>query len=324
MIQFGAASLFVIDASGNEQSYDLDALQDRLSVAFQQQGIQESWLAENLVLTLEEKIRSSNENGVRLSEQELEQILVNVLVATGYREVATEYLRINLREVMLLPEGMRGWDVESLRRMLASSLPLSYGQLEDLSRDSLRALQRLGFGEVSETFMRELAIHVLHYRKTSEELKQLRPAARKTQFITADAWLDVASEKARELIEQQILLPLPLSDIFPAARVEFNLQAFACWKGEWSPELALLPALPELSLEVVALLGRMRKYIIQNWPRISNPSAHLILPDFQQYFLREIPNLKKKQRLALRDMVKEELEKQVLPRTDYELLLSFR
>ena len=55
MIQFGTASLFILDAAGNEHSYDLDALRDRLSIAFLQQGIQENWLAENLVLTIEEK-----------------------------------------------------------------------------------------------------------------------------------------------------------------------------------------------------------------------------------------------------------------------------
>ena len=324
MIQFGTASLFIIDASGTEQSYDLDALRDRLSIAFQQQGIQETWLPENLVLTIEEKIRSSNEGGSRLTEEAIEQILVNVLIATGYREVATEYLRLNLREIVLLPQGMRSWDVEAVQQMLSSSLPLSYRQLEEVSRDCLKALHRLGFSEVSEAFLRELAIHVLHYRKNPELIAQQRPAARKTQFIPAEAWLEVASDQARELIEQQILLPLPLSDIFPAARVEFRLHAFALWKGDLSPELTLLPALPEISHEVLVLLKRMREYIMQNWPRISNPSAHLILPDFQQFFLQEIPDLKKRQRLVLRDRVKEELEKQVLPQTDYELLLSFR
>lgn len=324
MIQFGTANLFVVDASGIEQSYDLDALRERLMAAFQKHGIHENWLAENLVLTIEEKIRSSNESGTRLTDEALEQVLMNVLIATGYQEVATEYLRLNQREVIFLPEGMRSWDVEAVRRMLNSSLPLSYSQLEEVSNDSLKALQRLGFAEVSETFMRELAIHVLHYRKTSETPEQSPPAARKTRFITADAWLDVANEKALELIERRILSPLPLSDIFPTARVEFSLQAVAKWKGEWSPELALLPALTEISLEIVALLRQMREYIMHNWPRISAPQAHLIMPEFQHYFMHEIPNLKKKQRQNLCKLVKEEVERQVLPRTDYELLLSFR
>ena len=324
MIQFGTASLFILDAADNEHFYDLEALRDRLSIAFQQQGIQETWLAENLVLTIEEKIRSSNESGERLTEEVIEQILVNVLIATGYREVATEYLRLSLREIVLLPQGMRSWDVESVQQMLSSSLPLSYRQLEEVSRDCLKALHRLGFSEVSEAFLRELAIHVLHYRKTPEEVAQQRPATRKTQFIPAEAWLEVASDQARELIEQQILLPLPLSDIFPVARLEFRLHAFALWKGDLGSELTLLPALPEISNEILVLLERMRGYIMQNWPRINNPSAHLILPDFQQFFLKDIPGLKKKQRLAFRDQVKEELEKQVQPQTDYELLLSFR
>lgn len=324
MIQFGTANLFVEDVDGNELTYDLEALRDRLSIAFQQQGILENWLPENLVLTLEEKIRSSNEDGVRLKEAELDNILVNVLIATGYTEIATQYLSLNHSEVVLLPDGIRSWDLNEVRKMLMSSLPLSTRQIEEISEDCLRALHKLGFSEVSETFLRELAVHLLHFCRQPEPPERQRPSARKTQFISAEAWLTFADAKAVELIEQQILLPLPLSDIFPTARLEFRISAFADWRGGWSPELLLLPDIPELCSEILVLLSRMREYITRNWPRISEPAAHLILPGFQQFFLKEIPNLKKKQRLALRDQLKDELEKQVLAKTDYELLLSFR
>ncbi len=324
MIQFGSANLLVEGAGGQAQEYDLEALQERLRSAFQLHGIHEDWLAENLVLSMEEKIRGSNSSGRRLQEEELEQMLLNVLLATGYAEVANEYLRLSQRELLVRPEGMRSWSLADLQAMLGASLPIAGAQVSSLAQECLKALQKLGFDQVSDTFVRELAVHLLHFRAQGAMRTAERPAERKTQFIGAEAWQRLAGPRASELIERRILQPMPLSDIFPTARLQFCLRELARWQGGWSAELNLLPALPELALEILTLLDDMRGYIRENWPRISEPGTHLILPGFREFFRKELPGLKRKQREAFEAQVKLELQRLTREKAEYELMLSFR
>ncbi|NMA43077.1 MAG: hypothetical protein GX946_06825 [Oligosphaeraceae bacterium] len=324
MIQFGSANLLVETATGQTREYDLDALQERLDAAFQQHGIHEGWLAENLVLSLEEKIRSSNSIGKRLQESELEQMLLNVLLATGYAEIANEYLRLSQQDFILQPQGMRSWSPAELQVALSAGLPISGSQAETLAQECLKALQKLGFDQVSDAFVRELAVHLLHFRVQAEQQPEEKPAARKTQFIGTTDWLRLAGSKASELIKLKILQPMPLSDIFPTARLQFRLRELAQWQGDWSAELNLLPALPEIAFEILTLLDDMRGYIRENWPRISEPATHLILPGFRQFFMKEIPGLKRKQREELQEQVRLEVQRLTREKAAYELMLSFR
>jgi hypothetical protein len=323
MVQLGAASLTIASQTGDFTVFDYDACYERLSLAFIEQGINEDWLVENIALTLEEKVRSNNESGIMISEVALDEILLNLLVATGYGEVASTYLRQNNRETSFVPQGIRSWDFEGIRNLLLSTLPLAENQLEVICQECLTALKKLSFKKVSDNFLRELAIHIIHHRNQDSDTDELPPALRRTQFISAQSWLQLTDDDSFKMIEKKILFPLPISDIFPVARLEFRIDSLASYCGSWSPELLLLPAMEEVCQQLLELLQKMRSYIKEQWPRINQPAAHLIMPGFKDFFMKKIKGFKKKQRLEMLEKAKDTMKK-YLATKDLDLMLSFR
>ncbi|NLZ63427.1 MAG: hypothetical protein GX902_06415 [Lentisphaerae bacterium] len=325
MIKIYSTNLLVQDRDGSMRSFDLDELREKLAQAFRSNGISDQWLPEHFALMLEEKIRSGNAAGESLDSDALQTLLANVLVATGYGEVAVAFGQLTDSEQSLVPGEMQPWEHAKLTAMLARTLPLAENQLQDLSRESLTALKKLGFVCASEAFMRELAVHILHFRRSPGNApagkKPRRPAG--TEFISADAWTHLASETSQLLIKRNVLRLLPLSDIFPTARLEMHLQALRPVSQDWQPEECLLPQLPEICREILLLLQRMREHIRQTWPRIENPGAHVIFPAYRDFFQQQLPGWTKRRQTTLRQKVTLLLEEQ-LQQQDFELLLSFR
>jgi len=326
MIKIYSANLLIKDSDGSNQSFDLDNLREKLTQAFRCNGIADKWLPEHFALMLEEKIRASNAAGDELCADELQILLSNVLVATGYGEVAVAFGQLTDSGQSLVPGEMQPWEHDKLSEMLARTLPLAKNQLQDLSRESLAALHKLGFVSASETFMRELAVHILHFRSLPADIsKNYSPRHhQKTEFIAADAWEQLASKAGQLLLKRNIIRLLPLSDIFPTARLEIRLQALVPLSADWQPEECLLPQLPGICQEILLLLNRMRQYIRQTWPRIENPGAHVILPAYQEFFRKQLPGWKKRRQTTLRQKMTALLEANLLKQQDFELLISFR
>ncbi len=326
MIKIYSANLLVQDINGNNQSFDLDNLKEKLTQAFRYNGIADKWLPEHFALMLEEKIRTSNAAGDELCSADLQILLSNVLVATGYGEVAVALGQLTDFGQSLVPGEMQSWRHDTLSEMLARTLPLAENQLHDLSRESLAALHKLGFVSASEAFVRELAVHILHFRSQSADPSKAdsQHPHLQTEFIAADAWEHLASETGQLLLKRNVIRLLPLSDIFPTARLEMRLHALVPLSADWQPEECLLPQLPGICQEMLQLLLRMREHIRQTWPRIENPGAHVIFPAYQDFFRQQLPGWKKRRQTILRQKVTALLKKNLLQQQDFELLVTFR
>lgn len=329
MIQLNSASLWIADAEGDRVSYDLESLRRALQEAFQQAGIHQEWLAEHLILTLEERVRACNAADTAISEADIEGMLLNVLRATGYGEVAGFFLRRNHPGAVEveLSGALCAWDGGSLLALLRKGLPLSEDQLERLAGDCLQALHKLEFTAVSEAFVRELAVHLWHFRR---DVPVVRAAGTADSAgcppagIPAAVWVDLAGPESRSLIERGILRPLPSSDIFPAARVEIRLAALG---GEFAADGAGLfwcEQLPGYSRAAVQLLEAMRGQISRCWPRITAPSAHLIFPGFHAYFAETLKGKRRPRRQEIIGQVQEAVRAGLPVRPEYELNLSYR
>lgn len=327
MIQLNSASLWIIGPDGDRLSYDFEPLRRTLQEAFQQAGIHEEWLAEHLILTLEERVRAGNAADTALSEADIEGMLLNVLRATGYGEVAGCFLRRNHPGAVEaeLSGALCVWNADNLLDLLRKGLPLSEEQLSRLAADCLQALRKLEFTAVSEAFVRELAVHLWHYRRDMPEVGIAVagiPAEPPPAGIPAAVWMELAGPESRALIERGLLRPLPSSDIFPAARVEIRLAALGGGRGTgglpWRVEL------PEYSRAAVQLLEAMRGQISRCWPRITAPSAHLIFPGFHAFFAELLKGQRRPRRQEIIGQVQEAIRSGLPLRPDYELNLSYR
>lgn len=109
MIKIYSTSLLVQHHDGSLQSFDLDKLREKLTQAFRSNGISDPWLPEHFSLMLEEKIRSGNAAGEDLDSDALQALLANVLVATGYGEVAVSFGQLTDSDQSLVPGEMQPW-----------------------------------------------------------------------------------------------------------------------------------------------------------------------------------------------------------------------
>jgi len=328
MIKLCATNLLVQQDDGSIQSFDVDELREKLSLAFRKNGISDAWLPEHFALMLEEKIRFDNAAGESLRAVDLQSLLLNVLVATGYGGVAVDFGQLIESAPSLVPGEMQSWKQEQLSEMLSRTLPLTENQLQELCRESLKALAKLGFASASAAFMRELAVHLLHFRDAAEAPGSAEVATRcrstaGTEFIAAEAWEHLASAAGQLLLKRKVLRFLPLSDIFPTARLEVHLLALLPLSQDWQPEECLLPQLPGICQEILQLLAQMRQQIRQTWPRIENPGAHVIFPAYREFFQIHPRGWGKRRQGSLRRKVTGLLEEQLQTR-DFELLVSFR
>ena len=95
MIHLPDASLIISGPSGILQSFDSEGLRATLFQAFSSQGIHEDWIIDHFLLSIEEKIRLTNDQGiVHLSEQDIHGFVDTLLTASGYSDVAREYIRL--------------------------------------------------------------------------------------------------------------------------------------------------------------------------------------------------------------------------------------
>ena len=293
MISVFSESIFLLDAEGHQVSFDLDAWRRELDGAFEACGFRgEYWRTENLVLCLEEKARLDTQNGAPLTEADIIRLLTTMLNGTGYGEVAEAFLSNHQRQPTMTDGKYQSWNEESAAKLLLQRLPITQAEANDLASLCLDSLHKCGLRECSENFLQELGVLLLHAREESSQLSAgttVTTAASGIQYISPQIWqerIGSRQEFATALQDDTFRL-LPLSDIFPAARLELRLDKF-CQNhlDGWAEELPLLTALPPFLDTANNLLLAMRDIITDQWPRFTHPARHLIFPGFHKHFKR--------------------------------------
>jgi len=293
MISVFSESLFLLDNEGRQVSFDLDAWRQELNSAFEACGLRgEYWRTENLVLCLEEKARLDAQSGTLLTEAEIIRLLTTMLNSTGYGEVAESLLSQRQQQPTLTDGKYQSWSEEAAVRLLLQRLPIAQAEAKALASLCLDSLRKCGLRECSEDFLQELGVLLLHAREESSQPPVGTPvttAVSGIQYISPQIWqerIGSRQEFAAALQDDTFRL-LPLSDIFPAARLELRLDKF-CQNhlDGWAEELPLLTALPPFLDTANSLLLAMRDIITDQWPRFTHPARHLIFPGFHKHFKR--------------------------------------
>lgn len=332
MIQIASANLLVIDSQGRRQSFDPEQLRQDLRGAFRAFGVTEDWLAEHIALTVEERVRAGNdEHQTPLATAEVDQLICSVLSAAGYNDVAAEYSRMrHIDPLQRFRDKMLPWSPERLSTLLRRSFPLDDAQLQAISSPCADILRQLAFSLVSDTFLCELAIHVIHRgpgqpRDAAGQANS--PAERPAAALAGnpDAWLPRVDAPTRAYLGTRALRPLPLSSVFPRARVAIAL-ATACRQDDaaWLSELTVMSALAPLSKAALDLLGVMRQDLVAQWPHFASAPSHVIFPGFQPFLDSAFSSCKRRERLLLAQELQDLLHSSLVKKAPYPLILSFR
>ncbi|HOG50852.1 MAG TPA: hypothetical protein PKY10_09695 [Lentisphaeria bacterium] len=339
MILLASGNLLVAGPGGPLHSLDFERLTADLREVLRAQGLASDWIADHLVLTLEEKLRARSD-GEPVSEAMMHESLAAMLSAVGYSEVAAEYgRRHQVNPLAGRRRELHDWSAAGVRALLDRSLPLTPGQSLRLTEQCVAVLRQLGFQEVSDTFICELAVHLLHRGDgggfseplTGAPQRQNAPApevAGQSQaplFLPSLIKADQVDSFTRTLLETNVLRILPVSRLFPRLGVSVSLVALGeTLTGGWQSPLTIMTALGRVAPSILALLAQMRQEYAAVLAGFLEAPCHLVFPGFASYLAQGLGPMPRRERALLAREISCLLEDSLVARADFPIMLSFR
>lgn len=330
MIRLTTSNLLVTDDQGSKQSFDTDLLRRDLRQAFRAVGVAEDWLTEHISLTVEERIRSANdEQRSPMAGAEVDKLVCTVLGAAGYNDVASEFSRIrDIDPLSHYRETMQPCSPERISALLRRNFPLAEAQLQAISSQCAEILRQHAFSLVSDRFISELAIHVIHRgpAQASDGGAALPVAAVPAAVLSdTDAWRARVCPTTGAYMDSAALRPLPLSTFFPRARVAVDIaSAFAAQDGGWLSELSLLSTVRPLCSAALELLTIMRDELQAQLPNCVDAPSHVIFPGCKSFLESAFSTSKRRERLLIAQDLHELLQAALVEKASFPLLLSMR
>jgi hypothetical protein len=319
MIQLASTHLLVSDDQGRKQSFDAELLRRDLSQAFASVGVTEDWLTEHIALIIEERIRSAHDEEERpMSIGEADKLVATVLGAAGYNDVGSEFSRQRgVDPLSHYREAMQPYSLERVSALLRRDLPLGEAQLQLIARQCMELLEQQAFGLVSDKLICELAIHLVH--------RAPRPADTPRASDDSDQWQQGVSAATRAFMDSAALRALPLSSIFPRARIALDLAALcAAHESAWISELSLFSAVLPLCQGALELLTVMRDELHERLPNCADAPSHAIFPAYKSFLDSAFADYKRRERLLLSQRLQEFLQAALVSKAPFPLLLSMR
>lgn len=252
-------------AAGRAQLEELQRLRKQLETCFSNAGIREDWLLDHLLMAVAERVfEDSSETSLSVATKErddtadeLGKIVTKLLVDAGYPDVAARFSHLRgLTTEKLLSSRHHPWDETRLFDLISKRLPLTDQAARTLARRLTVQLQELGFRNISDNLVYELAEHNLDELAQKERRKVSQEAA--DWLVTPGFWEAFFPSEIARLTRTGILRIQPVSQLFPVPRVTLqcdNLVEEFIEKPV--TELSLLPALREVChniAEVVDIL----------------------------------------------------------------------
>lgn len=325
MIKLCSQHALVVGYDGRQRPFSFDVLREELRVCFRHCGIAESWQAEHIALIIEEQILEDQAQQDRqVAESELDGMVTSVLLASGYGDVAAAYReRRQAQPHEMGKEVFAAWDEARLERQLAGFIPLSRAALPELVVKVKRALSELGLQEVSDGLIQELGAHLL--RKSVRVGEARQSSADTGEAIGLAEWAALLTDAQRELLDRGVVRLLPISSIFPRARVELDLPRVV---PDTVPrpltEMVFLPGLHRACDALRDALVRVRCELCQRRPQAAQFPGHLIIKGMEALFQDHLAPMRRRDADALQREVEENVRADIVTRVPFEVTVSAR
>lgn len=259
MIELYSHNLLVLE-NGQRTSLSADDIRRDLLACSTAVGIREPWLADHLVLAVEEFVLSRAEE-TPVWRHELDQLLIRLLVQAGYADVAAEYAK--RRRVPPLAGGVGTtdlgmpelWTPVRVAAVLEKHFPLLGNDLATVCSRVTGKLGLLGFSGVTDRLILELGSLVL--REQTEHLPHER--------IATDPWLISPADCGGILrgIEpderrQAIYSLRPISRLLPAVSLTLHMNQLGSVFDGQATEMAIWPEVRKVSSQARLALSVLR------------------------------------------------------------------
>ncbi len=326
MIRLFPGHALVIDGAGRSETLDFDSLRDELAACFAERGIAEAWLAEHVACIVEERVRERHRQmpGV-LERRDTDEMVLAALRSVGFADVAELYAAgRGLGPTLPRPEGKRApCSEERLRDLLERTLLLSPRQAAETLPSLARAVERLGIPQLTDTLLRELALHLL--ATSPEEVPEAIPGERDIRLLPDEHWQTRFAGDAATLLACGILRIHPVSTALPRARLDFDLARYGTRLGR-PPllEMQVLANLPATARTIRAVLAETRAEICARRPSAAAHPAQIILRGGEALLAEQLEPLCARAAHTFLTDVRACLEREFAKPGDFDVILSLR
>ena len=318
MIQIAAAKLTIAENDGTPATLDIGLLEQNLGNAFRNLSYNDSWMAEDISLSIIEKIKDSDSKLVTRSQ--IDTMVNTILNALGYPDVAAEYAKIiGASPFDAARKVMRPWTLQEISDLLSRSLPITKSQLEKVTELCEKAVSKLDLHVISDKLILELATHIIANDNTSAADMQ-----EEKNDIYAYWEMQGVSDQARELVTSGILHPLPPSQFLPRARLAVSFSKLAALYPDWWMPMSLNATIQKMAPFITEIIIAMRKELAALHPLMADSLPHIIVQECRAIMEKE-PNLwKKKNREELLTFLESTLYDSIAPQLPFAFNLSIK
>ena len=295
--------LYVIDADGHQQLFDVDKLKHALQEAFTASGNPNGYLSEDIACAVEAAMAESHRLERIFTQSEVDSAVSRILENAGCANTAAAFRRANSHLYIALDAVCT--DVAMLiSRHLGVDTPIS----EKLAKQVVDALGKLNIASASPALYLELARYYEHRTAAPEleaaveavnitEADTLVPGSGKVLLAVSEA-LTLMPETLREAVEKKIISLASVSRLYPNFRLSLDLAKLADHLHLNTPvtELEIAPALYQLG----EACGKWMMVLCEHLQLDLLP-LYLVLKNPEDFTLRYLGTVYPEGRLALLD-----------------------
>ena len=261
MIEIYSSNLLIIE-NGQRTTLGVEELCRDLVACAQAVGVNEPWLAEHLVLAVEEFV-AARAGQEPVTRTEIDQLLARLLVHSGYSDVAEEFARRRrLLPIAVAEPGTREpepWNSERIATLLRRHFPLANGNLAQACSRVAGKLALLGFAQVTDRLVIEVAGLVLRAGDAAGERGSL---ASNPWLVSPDDCRGIVLGIESDVRRQEVYGLRPVSRLLPAVHVTLHLNRLGQSFDGPTTEIVLWPAVRKLSTGARTALTALQARVI--------------------------------------------------------------
>ena len=212
--------LYVIDAAGRQQIFDVEKLKIALQEAFTSAGNPNGYLAEDIACSVESAMLESYRSDRIFTQSEVDGAVNRILENAGYANVAQVFRRANSHLYIAVDAS-----VQDANMLILRHLGIQEPAAGKLAEKVVGALKKLDISSASPALYLELARYYEHNNPpvlTTPADKPAEPSGSKILLTATDA-AGMLDDTARELYDSKIITLSNLTGLYPNFRLSLNL-----------------------------------------------------------------------------------------------------
>ncbi|MBR6374487.1 MAG: hypothetical protein IKS20_15020 [Victivallales bacterium] len=269
MTEEPSAILRILGDNDQVEELDIVSFEEEIAASFLRAGFKDTWMAEDISLTVEEKLRIGG--GELMRREDIDALVQSLLNAAGFQDVAREYASMRGSDCFTEERrNLKHWTDASVKALLFRALPLDAEQNEALAAKCCDILRNCGLELATDKFVIGLALH-LH-------LNDVRDLDFNAQENVLALYGTPKTVPAKPPVDNDYCRIMPYSSVFPKVRASVDFgkllkETAAGWLSPIGVSLALEKILPGL----LGMLNGARRELLSKYPRLAETPVTVIV-----------------------------------------------